>query len=967
MSQSRFRFLFSLILLTSFNFTFSQNQQKFSNDELILKLKAGVDIHLFLEKIRSNTFIPSQFYLKRSPVPEWNIHTLGLSNLANPGNVIRFLSQMNEVEVVQRNHILSARLKPDDPLYSNQWFLNNDGTQGGVNDADIDADKAWNISTGGMTESGDTIVVCVIDDGVDIRHDDLRENLWFNFAEIPKNGLDDDSNGYVDDYRGWSTYTRNDSFGTGQHGTPVCGLAAAKGNNGIGISSPSWNIKLMFVEGGGDEANAIESYAYPWRMRKMYNESGGKQGAYVVATNTSWGADNSFPEDAPIWCAIYDSLGQVGILNAASTTNQDLNVDLEGDLPTLCPSDYLVTVTNINWLNHKDPSSGYGKKSIDIGVYGENLLTTYRSNNYRSFSGTSASAPLLTGAIGLLYSIPCNGLSDISKIDPPAAARRLKQMLIDGVKPLEELKSITVSGGVLNLYNSALLALPIIESSPDTSRLVFDITANNIILPIQWEYRVAGSNNWQSRTLYNTDPIELTGLKACTDYEVRFRGICDRYQNDYTPTRTFTTAGCCVAPLFLGLDSIYPTEAHIKLKTEPDFKHIFYILQVVGSTVKDTLEANITGDLLIIKGLEPCNQYTISLQSDCFSGKTSGYGEEINISTNGCEDCTGLDYCDRIKSKSSLEWLDALQIGVKKFYSGNNLGYGNFIGSSATWTLTKGQGYDIIFSPGFSSDSSEMNYSAWIDFNHDAVFDSTENVVNPDSISNTEFSQYFTVPQSSMTGVTRMRVVSKYASFQQGHPNPCNQLLEFGEYEDYCIYIDETRCEKIRDVSTASVGDHFIEWRINAALPVKYLFHEKGKAEFTEGFIQSNIFKIENLHECTEYILETKPECQLAPGWIREKAKTTGQNCITSTKNTESSDEIKVYPSASDGRFEVIVPESESCSEFLLFNIEGKAIEGVNQKLKDSNEFFINGPSGPYLLGIKTKSKAWIYKLLIKI
>ncbi|MBK8152022.1 MAG: hypothetical protein IPK61_02410 [Saprospiraceae bacterium] len=124
-------------------------------------------------------------------------------------------------------------------------------------------------------------------------------------------------------------------------------------------------------------------------------------------------------------------------------------------------------------------------------------------------------------------------------------------MLIDGVKPLEELKSITVSGGVLNLYNSALLALPIIESSPDTSRLVFDITANNIILPIQWEYRVAGSNNWQSRTLYNTDPIELTGLKACTDYEVRFRGICDRYQNDYTPTRTFTTAGCCVAPYFL--------------------------------------------------------------------------------------------------------------------------------------------------------------------------------------------------------------------------------------------------------------------------------------------------------------------------------------------------------------------------------------------------------------------------------
>lgn len=212
---------------------------------------------------------------------------------------------------------------------------------------------AWDLNTGGLTELGDTIVLCIIDDGLDIAHYDIKGNLWRNYQEIPDNKLDDDQNGYVDDYYGWNSYKDGGNFDPGFHGTPVCGIAAATGNNNLGVCGINWKVKLMFVAGGGDEANAILSYTYPWKARKAYNQSNGKQGAFVVATNSSWGSDYGMPEEAPIWCAVYDSLGAEGILNAASTTNLDLNVDEDGDLPTTCESDYLITVTSMDWFDQK--------------------------------------------------------------------------------------------------------------------------------------------------------------------------------------------------------------------------------------------------------------------------------------------------------------------------------------------------------------------------------------------------------------------------------------------------------------------------------------------------------------------------------------------------------------------------------------------------------------------------------------
>ncbi|MBK6699322.1 MAG: S8 family serine peptidase [Saprospiraceae bacterium] len=186
------------------------------------------------------------------------------------------LKQLPGILQVQVNHILQSRKQPDDDFFTNQWHHFNEGLTGGTFNADFDSDLAWDLTTGGLTEEGDTIVVCVIDDGLDIHHPDLLENLWLNRDEIPNNSIDDDLNGYIDDYYGWNTYLKNDSFALGIHGTLVCGLVAAKV---IILRSDGYQLasQINVYRRWRDEANAIESYQYPGSPEKLTMNHKAKQ------------------------------------------------------------------------------------------------------------------------------------------------------------------------------------------------------------------------------------------------------------------------------------------------------------------------------------------------------------------------------------------------------------------------------------------------------------------------------------------------------------------------------------------------------------------------------------------------------------------------------------------------------------------------------------------------------------------
>lgn len=364
----------------------------------------------------------------------------------------------SSVSVAQFNHYVTDRsVIPNDTRFSEQWSMNNTGQTGGTPDADIDAPEAWDLVTGGLTAAGDTVVVAVIDGGFYLNHLDL--SFWKNWYEIPSNGIDDDGNGYIDDVNGWNAYNNNGNVtASGTHGTHVSGTAGALGNNNLGVAGVNWNVKIMAIQGSsGTEAVVLRAYGYALKQRRVYKQTNGVQGAFVVSTNSSFGVDYGQPANYPLWCAFYDSLGNAGILSACATANLNINVDVSGDIPTACPSDWMVSVTNTTNTDAKNSGAAYGLTTIDLGAPGTSILSSTTASNYGLSTGTSMATPHVAGAIAFMYSVAPLAWIQQYKLTPGPYSLQVKQKILQGVDPKPSMQNITVSGGRLNLYNSALL------------------------------------------------------------------------------------------------------------------------------------------------------------------------------------------------------------------------------------------------------------------------------------------------------------------------------------------------------------------------------------------------------------------------------------------------------------------------------------------------------------------------------
>lgn len=403
--------------------------------------------------------------------------------------LISSLGKEEWVEKVQHDHYISLRdVLPDDPIFAMQWALYNIGQSigqsGGIPDADIDATLAWEISVNeGTTLFGDSIVIAVIDDGFDLEHEDM--NFWKNRNEIPGNGIDDDNNGYIDDYDGWNAFSASGNIPERSHGTSVAGVAGAVGNNGIGISGVGWNCQVMPVAGASTfESTVVAAFSYVYKMRSLYDETNGEKGAFVVVTNGSFGVDFANPDNYPIWSMMYDSLGSLGILSSAATMNKESNVEIAGDVPTNFDSDYLIGVTNTTKNDGKRDPAAWGTVSIDLGAPGTDVISTKTNNTYGYITGTSMAAPQLTGSIGLLFSAADEQFMQKYNEDPGAAAAFLKDIILDNVDTLQGFDTLCVSGGRLNVDHAmrALLA-PRIHVETDTLSVILgqDSSANRTV------------------------------------------------------------------------------------------------------------------------------------------------------------------------------------------------------------------------------------------------------------------------------------------------------------------------------------------------------------------------------------------------------------------------------------------------------------------------------------------------------
>jgi subtilisin family serine protease len=222
---------------------------------------------------------------------------------------------------------------------------------------------------------------------------------------------------------------------------------------------------MAVAASSGFESTVVEGYSYVLDMRTLYNETDGEEGALVVATNASFGVDQGDPDDYPLWGAMYDSLGQQGVLSAAATANASWNIDEVGDVPTAFESPYLLSVTNTNDQDLK-AYAGYGVNTIDLGAPGSSIYSTTPNDNYGYKSGTSMATPHVTGVLAFLFAAADSAMMEAYKTAPDSIALMIKNYMMYNVDPIPALEGITVTGGRLNL-NNAVMAMDTLPVGPE--------------------------------------------------------------------------------------------------------------------------------------------------------------------------------------------------------------------------------------------------------------------------------------------------------------------------------------------------------------------------------------------------------------------------------------------------------------------------------------------------------------------
>ncbi|HEX6045885.1 MAG TPA: S8 family serine peptidase [Pyrinomonadaceae bacterium] len=435
---------------------------------------------------------------------------------ADTSNAIAALRARPDVVYAEPNLIRRALVTPNDPRFPDMWGLKNTGQRvsfgghSGTAGNDIRAEQAWESMTGSRN-----VVVGVVDTGIDLNHEDLRDNIWVNKAEIAGNGVDDDGNGFVDDINGWDfahndasvfdytepTYPPSDTYAGDfdDHGTHVAGTIGALGNNGVGVTGVNWQVSLLPLkflvdDGLGTSADLLKALAYAKAMRQLWDSSGGTKGANIRILNNSYGSEGFSQAELDA----IRSLSDVGILFVVAAGNEAVSNDLFPVYPSNYTSPNLISVAASGGGGIRASFSNFGEATVNVTAPGEYILSTTPKNTYDFANGTSMAAPHVSGSAALLCAL-----------SPNITMQKLRAITMYSgyAAPWQFQNVFPISTGRAVDASRALQA----SSSPD-------VTAPGAVTNLTAQI----SDTFPNYTLIWTAPGDDGNVGKVTAYEVRF-------------------------------------------------------------------------------------------------------------------------------------------------------------------------------------------------------------------------------------------------------------------------------------------------------------------------------------------------------------------------------------------------------------------------------------------------------------
>ncbi|SFH19095.1 S8 family serine peptidase [Pedobacter insulae] len=339
----------------------------------------GVSIVSLKKLFPSNLKSVGTQSLAQSPLPDLSdLYVAQYEGGQSITDVINALLKDEQILYAEPSYIYKTSYVPNDPNYTNQSYLTK-----------VQAPQAWDV-----LRDASSVILAIVDSGSDLQHEDLAANIYLNTAD-PVNGIDDDNDGYIDNYSGWDFVGNSASTmipdnnpdvtsDTTDHGVHVSGIASAVSDNGRGVASIAFNAKLMIIKTGADN-NGRSIY-------KGYEgiKYAADHGAKII--NCSWGG----PGGGQFGQEMVDYAVAKGSLIIAAAGNES---DEEPSYPAAYKG--VLSVASVTNADVKSGFSTYGY-SVDISAPGTSIFNTRNDNKYGSLSGTSMATPMVASAAALV-------------------------------------------------------------------------------------------------------------------------------------------------------------------------------------------------------------------------------------------------------------------------------------------------------------------------------------------------------------------------------------------------------------------------------------------------------------------------------------------------------------------------------------------------------------------------------------